>query len=79
MHIKEINIKNRVCIYYFDYLIKAKKLETKIILMDEKSYKDLVIFFTRYDCEKSIRMLSLYYQELIGKIEEYERKRVLDD
>ena len=35
MHIKEINIKNRVYDYYFDYLIKAKKLETKNILIDE--------------------------------------------
>ena len=30
MHIKEINIKNRVYSYYFDYLIKGKKTETKI-------------------------------------------------
>ena len=29
MHIKEINIKSRVCNYYFDNLIKAKKVETK--------------------------------------------------
>ena len=26
MHIKEINIKNRVCSYYFDYLIKVNKI-----------------------------------------------------
>ena len=29
MYIKEINIKNRVYIYYFDNLVKAKILETK--------------------------------------------------
>ena len=35
---KEIDIKNRVDNYYFDYLIKAEKLEIKNILIDEKNY-----------------------------------------
>ena len=43
MHVKEISIENRAYNYYFDKLIKAKKIETKIILMDEKNHKDLVI------------------------------------
>ena len=34
MHVKEINIKNRVYNYYFDSLVKAV----------EKSYNDLTIF-----------------------------------
>ena len=29
MHVEEINIKNRPYNYYFDSLVKAKKLETK--------------------------------------------------
>ena len=33
MHIKEINIKNQIYNYYFDNLIKAKKLETKYIII----------------------------------------------
>ena len=45
---KEINIKNRFYNYYFDNLIKAKKLGTKNIKIDEKMYKNLVIYFTRY-------------------------------
>ena len=48
MHVKEVNIKNRVYNYYFDNLVKAKKLETKNLLIDEKNYKDFVIYFTRY-------------------------------
>ena len=36
---KEIDIKNRVYKYYFDSLIKAKKLETKNILIDVKPVK----------------------------------------
>ena len=42
--------------------------------MDEKNCRDFVIYFTRCDCGKSIRMLSLYYSKLIGNIEEYEGK-----
>ena len=48
MHIQEINIKSRVYRYYFDNLVKPKKLETKNILIDEKNYKDLTIYFTKY-------------------------------
>ena len=38
MHFKEINIKNRVYNSYFDNLIKAKNLETKTTLTNEKNY-----------------------------------------
>ena len=70
MHIKEINIKNRVN-HYLDNLIQSKKIGTKNISIDEKNYKDLVIYFTStYVHKKSIKMLRLYYNELIGKIEE---------
>ena len=48
MHIQEINIKNRVYNYYFDNLVKAKKLETKNILIDTKNFKDLTICFASY-------------------------------
>ena len=78
MHFKEINIKNRFYDYYFDYLIKAKKTETKNILIDEKNCKDLFLYFTRYDIGKSITMLSLYYHKSMGKIEEHKRKKVFD-
>ena len=77
MYDKQINIKNRVYTYCFDYLIYAKELKTKNILFDGNN-KDLVIYFPRYDRGKSIRMLSLSYHEFIGKTEEYEGK-ILDD
>ena len=69
MHFKEINIRNRDYKNDFDYLIKAEKIETK-------SFKDLTIYFTRYDRGKSKRMLSLYYHELMGKINEHEGKNI---
>ena len=39
-----------------------------------KGFKDLVIYFTRYYRDKSITMLNMYYDELIGKINECEGK-----
>ena len=70
VHIKEIKIKNFICV---DDLIKAKTLETKTILISEKNFKNLVICFIRYVDKKLIKILSLYYHELIGIIEEHER------
>ena len=66
MQIKEINIKRGVHKYYFDNLIKAKNLESKNILIDEKTCKNLVIYFTRYVHKKSMKMLIVDYHELIG-------------
>ena len=60
MHIREIDLENRVQNYFFDNLMKAKKIETKNISIDEKNYKDLLINFTRYVQSKSIKMLSLH-------------------
>ena len=54
---KEINIKDRLYNYYFDKLIKAKKSETKNILIDEKNYANLVIYFTLYVHSTSIKCL----------------------
>ena len=38
---------------------------------------DLVIYFTRYFHNKLIKILRLHYDELIGNIEEHERKKYL--
>ena len=73
MHFKKINIKNK----FYNYYNKSdKKLETKNILIDDKNYKDVTIYFTRYDHGKSIFILNLYYHELMEKIEEYEGKNI---
>ena len=46
-----INIKNRVHNRSVD-LIRPKKVKNKKILIDEKNFKNLVIYFTRYvKCE----------------------------
>ena len=35
-----------------------------------------MIYFTRYVHNKSIKIIRLYYAELIGKIEKHERKNI---
>ena len=55
IHAKVMNIKNRVYNYYFDNLVKTKKLETKNIIIDEKNYKDLTTYFARYVHKRSIK------------------------
>ena len=62
-----MKITNRLNSCCLNYLIKAKKLETKNNLIDDKNYKDLVIF-TRYEHRNSINMLSFCYHKLIEKI-----------
>ena len=52
-------------------------IESKNILIDEKNFKDLVIYFTRYVNCKVIKTLSLYFYKLMGKIEENEGKKYL--
>ena len=53
-------------------------LETKNILIDEKKYKDLTIYFDRYDYGKSIKMSILCYHKLMGKSEEHKGKIFAD-
>ena len=74
MHVKEINIKNRVYNYYFDNLVKAKEWDPKNILIDGKNYKNLVIYFTRYVHIKSIKILIPHYPKLMGKVKEQKGK-----
>ena len=38
-----------------------KKLEIKNILIDETKYENWFIYFIRYDCGKSMKMLSTSY------------------
>ena len=55
---------------------KQKNKKQKNIGINEKSYKHLKIYFTRYDRGKSIKMVSLYYHKLRGKIENHEGKKI---
>ena len=56
--------------------MKPNKIETKNILIDEKKFKDLINYFTRYINLRSMKMLSQYFCKLIGKIKEHEGKNI---
>ena len=45
MHTKQMNTKNQVH-YRYKNLIKPKKIDTRNIFINKKSYKALVIHFT---------------------------------
>ena len=42
--VTKLGIKNRTC-YYFDDIIDIKKLETNLLKIDKKPYKDLDIYY----------------------------------
>ena len=46
--LKEINIKNCTC-YYFDDIIKTKDFDLYNILIDEKSYKNVLVYNILYN------------------------------
>ena len=52
-------------------------METKTFFTNKKNFKDLVIYFTIYARNKSLKMLSLHYDESVGKIKEHEGKKYL--
>ena len=41
--LKEIGIKNRTC-YYFDNIIKTEDLNLDNVLIDEKSYENILVY-----------------------------------
>ena len=46
-------------------------------MISEKDSKELLIYSTRYVQSKSIKLASLYYDELIGKLKEYREIKYL--
>ena len=46
-NIKKINIKNRTY-YFFDDMINIKKIDSSLLKIDKKSYKNIVIYYIGY-------------------------------
>ena len=71
---KEIDIKNRT-FCFFDNTIIIKNLNPNKIKIDEKSYKNILIYYIRYVMIKGLRYVKinsfnpLYF--IIDKINEY--------
>ena len=76
-NIKEINIKNRTY-YFFDDMINIKNVDSNLLKIEKKSYRNINIYHIRYITMKyskyvnihSINPLYLTIGEVDGSIEE---------
>ena len=76
---KKINIKNRTC-YFFSGMINIKIFDSNLIKIDNKSYKNIDIYYIGYMTIKSISDYENIYSVhplylIIGKVDVYHRKR----
>ena len=76
--VKEINIKNWTY-YFFNDMINIKNVDSSLLKVDKKSYKNIDIYYTEYitikkicDCENtdSVNPLYLIVNHASGYIEE---------
>ena len=65
-----IDVKNRIWNDSQD-LIKPGKKETNKFLINKNNFIDLMIYVTRYVNYKPIKIPSLCFHELMGKIKEH--------
>ena len=56
--IKGIEVKNCMC-YFFDDIISIKNLEQNNIKTDEKSYKNISIYYNRYVTIKGLKFVKI--------------------
>ena len=83
-NIKEINIKNQTY-YFFDDMINIKNFHSNLLKIDNKSYKDIDIYYIGYITVKdsdyvkinSVNPLYLLIDNVNGYIEEKNGSRYL--
>ena len=63
----EINIKNHTC-YYFDDIIKIEDVDFDNILLDEKSYKNILVYDIAYKTFIGAKPLCLRFDKVDGFI-----------
>ena len=82
MSVKDINIKNRTY-YFFNDIINIKDFDSDNIKIDEKSYKDILIYYIGYVIIKkdlNIYILNRFYlilNNVNGYFEEINGNRYL--
>ena len=80
--VKEINIKNRT-FYFFNDIISTKSFDPNNIKIDEKSYKNIVIYYIGYVTIKeyvkiySVNPLDLIFRYINGYFEEINGNKYL--
>ena len=51
--LKEISIKNLIC-YFFDDIIYIKSVDPKKMIIDEKLYNNILIYYIKYMTVKNL-------------------------
>ena len=74
--LKEIEIINRTC-YYFVDLIKIKYFNSDNILMNEKSYENILVYDISYKTLIGAKLLRIRFEKINGFIRVYDQTRYL--
>ena len=74
--LKKIDIKNRTC-YYFDDVIKIEDFDLDNILIDEKSYKKMLVYNISYKILIDSKPLRIRFDKIDGFIRVYDGSRYL--
>ena len=74
--LKEIEIINRTC-YYFVDLIKIKYFNSDNILMNEKSYENILVYDISYKTLNGAKPLRIRFDKINGFISVYDQTRYL--
>ena len=73
--LKEFDIKNRKC-YYFDDIIEIEDFDLEI-LIDEKSYENVLVYNISYKTLIDAKLLRIRFDKIDGFIRVYEATRYL--
>ena len=74
--LKEIEIINRTC-YYFVDLIKTKYFNSDNILMNEKSYENILVYDISYKTLVGAKLLRIRFEKINGFIRVFDQTRYL--
>ena len=74
--LKEIDVKNRAC-YYFHGIIKIEDFNLDIILIDEKSYENILVYKIPYKNLIDAKPLPIRFDKIDRFIRVYDGTRYL--
>ena len=72
--LKEIDIKNPTC-YYFDYIIKSEDFDVDKILIDEKSYENILVYNNSCKSLIDFKPLHIWFNKIDEFIRVYDGTR----
>ena len=74
--LKEIATKNRTC-YYFDGIININDLDLDTVLLDEKSFENILIYDVAYKVSYDAKSLRIIFDKVDTCIRKYDRTNCL--